>query len=302
MRRRSIVLLAAAAVLLAAGGGVALWLATRPADPADTARAYLGALQRGDGRAALDLVAGGADAHPGAREALAGATGLLSDATVTDVRATGATATVRAQAVLAGARRELAFSLRREGAGWVVDDDALGIAEIVPTLGEVVQIGGARVDAGAVALLPGGYPVAGAPTGLVTGSAEVLVLPGETTRVDVETRLSPEALTAAQEQLDAYAAACTTGGDAVPAACGLRIPWPADLAAATAFAYRVERLPAVRLSEDATAFVADGGAVVATVTGTTRAGQAATVTYRTDAWTLRGTVRLDGDGLTLAVR
>src|SRR3546814_16513216 len=82
---------------------------------------------------------------------------------------------------------------------------------------------------------------------------------------------------------------------------GLRLPAAADLVSASAGAYGVEQLPRLTLAADGRAFDATGGVVVATVTGTTRDGATRSVTYRDDAWTLRGEVRIRGEQLILGV-
>ena len=66
-------------------------------------------------------------------------------------------------------------------------------------------------------------------------------------------------------------------------------------------AFRIDQSPALTLSPDLRTFAATGGAIVATATGTTRAGGAGTFTYRADDWALRGTVCFTGDEMVLAV-
>ncbi|GAA5197308.1 hypothetical protein [Microbacterium jejuense] len=108
--------------------------------------------------------------------------------------------------------------------------------------------------------------------------------------------------TAVQEQVDAYADACAEPAAAVPGHCGIVIPWAADLAQLTSVAFRVEQRPTVAISADGGSFAATGGVLVASVTGTTRDGVAATFTYRTDAWTLRGDIDDEGDRIVVSVR
>nr|WP_017203945.1 hypothetical protein [Microbacterium barkeri] len=63
--------------------------------------------------------------------------------------------------------------------------------------------------------------------------------------------------------------------------------------------YRIERSPTVTLTP--TAFVADGGILVATITGTGQDGSPRTTTYRTDSWSVRGDVAFSADGIELSV-
>ncbi|GAA2006371.1 hypothetical protein [Microbacterium ulmi] len=159
----------------------------------------------------------------------------------------------------------------------------------------------ARAADAAAALLPGAYSASASPTGLLSGATTVVVLPGGDDDVAVEASLSADATAKAQAQLDAYARACAQPADAVPANCGIRVPWAADLAGLDRIAFRIEQLPAVVLSPDARSFAATGGILVATASGTARDGTAGSFTYRADDWALRGTVAFAGDGMVLGV-
>jgi hypothetical protein len=302
MRRRTILGVAAGVVVLAAAGGVAAWLLLARPGPDDAARAYLEALASSDAGAVFAHVEGGRDAHAAAVEAFSGATERISDERVVAVAVDADTATVDAEASLGGETYDMSFTLTRDGDRWLVSSGFLGEARLTATLGDAVTIGDAVVGEGAVELLPARYTVTGAPADLVTGSADVDVLPDRSTSVSVETALSDAAISEAQRQIDVYAGTCTTGGATVPEACGLRVPWPADFTAASRFAYRVERTPVLRIDARGGGFVADGGDVTVTVTGTPRGDGPPAVTYRNDAWTLRGALVLDADGLTLSVR
>ncbi len=107
--------------------------------------------------------------------------------------------------------------------------------------------------------------------------------------------------TIAQDELDAYADACTREATEVPPHCGLRVPWAADLATLDRVVFRVEQYPAIALSSDERTFSATGGVVVATAYGTTPDGAPARFTYRDDDWSLRGLVTRAGDELVLSV-
>lgn len=112
---------------------------------------------------------------------------------------------------------------------------------------------------------------------------------------------STDSLARAQRALEEHLEACTaplTDG-IVPEGCGIRIPWGTEFATVTTVTFRVERMPQVDVSGDT--FVADGGALVATVSGTGQDGTPRTETYRTDSWAVRGDVTVDGDEVDLTV-
>ena len=106
----------------------------------------------------------------------------------------------------------------------------------------------------------------------------------------------------AQRQLDEHLESCTedevTGG-AIPEKCGIRIPWGTEFAAVESVRFRIDRMPVLELTDDG--FIADGGVLVATVSGTGQNGAARTETYRTESWSVRGDVAVDGDRVDLDV-
>lgn len=104
----------------------------------------------------------------------------------------------------------------------------------------------------------------------------------------------------AQDELDALLTACAESTAAAPPEhCGIRIPWGTEFASVTGIRYRIETMPTLVL--DGGAFVAQGGVLVATVTGTGQDGAARTETYRTEDWTVRGDAVVDADGVELNV-
>jgi len=108
--------------------------------------------------------------------------------------------------------------------------------------------------------------------------------------------------TTAQQALDDHLEECTSAevsDDAVPDGCGIRIPWGTEFAAVDDVRFRIEQLPVLELTDGG--FVADGGVLVATVSGTGQDGSPRTETYRTDSWTLRGGVTVEGDTVELDV-
>lgn len=107
--------------------------------------------------------------------------------------------------------------------------------------------------------------------------------------------LDPQAL--AQQALDDHLEDCTSARvteGVVPDGCGIRIPWGTEFAAVDDARFRIDRMPALTLTDSG--FIAEGGILVATVSGTGQDGSPRTETYRTESWTLRGDVTVeDGD-------
>lgn len=103
----------------------------------------------------------------------------------------------------------------------------------------------------------------------------------------------------AQTALDDHLTECAESTSADPPAhCGIRIPWGTEFAVVSGIRFRIEALPELVLDGDA--FTADGGVLVATVTGTGQDGNARTETYRTENWSVRGDIT-DADGVGVEV-
>ncbi|MCT1479484.1 hypothetical protein [Microbacterium sp. p3-SID336] len=285
-----------AAALLLTAGAAWLWFATTRDTPEQAALAYLQALESGDPAAVAET---GMEVPETALSAFSAATARIDEPEVTSVRDTaeGATATVSFR--LAGAVHEASLALRSVDGRWVVDGTSLGTLLATTSIGAAVAVGDTTVATGEPApLLPAVYTVTAAPTALLSGEAEATVLPGDTATVQITAGLRDEATAAAQKQLEAHLATCTRPAPTPPEGCGIRIPWGTEFRAVTEFRYRIEQSPALTLA--GTGFTADGGVLVATVTGTGQDGSARTATYRTDSWSLRGTVAFTADGLQLS--
>lgn len=304
MKRGTVIAIAAGVVVILAGGGLAWWLLTRPPSADAAAATYLHALSEGD----FDTIAGMLPEQPSTdpdqlRTAFAGASAYISpdyEVELTDDSSgmTGA----RASVDLAGSPATVFFSLALVDGRWMLGADYLATLTATTTLGDSVRVGDALVPAATpVPLLPAEYLVAAAPSVILSGSESVAVTNEQPVEVAIEASLSPEATALAQEQLDAYAQACAEPAAAVPANCGLRVPWAADLATLDTIAFRIEQPPVVTLSPDAGTFAATDGIIVATATGATRDGTAASFTYRADDWALRGAVSFAGDEMVLRV-
>lgn len=309
MKRAAVVGVAIAAAVVV--GCFAWWLVARSPSAEDAARSYLEALSAGDFATIDEMRAVHLDDETERiiADAFAGADAFVKDPRIEEISSQGGTVGVRASAELAGERRELFFALGDEGGRWTLSGDYLATLEVTTSLagsdglaGESAWVGGALVPAGApVSLFPAEYSVEAAPRGILTGTASVAISNDGPSAVALEASLAPDATEAAQVQIDGYADACTQAAAAVPANCGLRVPWAADLATLTSIAFRIDQRPVLALSPDGRTFAATGGVVVATATGMTRSGADASFTYRADDWALRGTVSFEGDEMVLAV-
>ena len=112
----------------------------------------------------------------------------------------------------------------------------------------------------------------------------------------------------AQQSLDEHLEDCTSAEIAegvVPDGCGIRIPWGTEFAAVDDVRFRIEQLPMLTLTADGVTaedgFIAEGGILVATVSGTAQDGSPRTETYRTESWTLRGDVTVEDGEVDLDV-
>lgn len=303
MNRGAVIGIAAAAVVLVVAGGVTAWILTRPPSPEAVAEQYLQALSDGDFAAIEGLLAERDDGLDAAGTALAGAADFISDYSFEIGSESDAARTVRAEVQLDGEPAVVGFGLVEQDGGWKIGGDYLASLEVHTTVGDSVRVGGELFPAATpIPLLPAVYPVVAAPAGLVDGEGTAVVSNEAPVTIAIDAAVSPDATARAQEQLDAYADACAAPADAVPANCGVRVPWAADLATLTAITFRIDAYPAVTIGDDGQTFAAVDGEIVATAGGTTRDGGAGTFTYRADDWALRGTVEFTGDEMVLAVR
>lgn len=291
----------AAVVLI--GAGVAVWLVSRPPSAEAVAEDYLRALAAGDAARIDELLDDGDEHAELALKALSGADSYISGYSFEVSPAEAGMRTVRADVTLGGEPGIVGFTLTERDGRWLVGSDYLAELTAQTSIGDSVRVGGVLAPAGVpVALLPALYPVTAAPAGLTTGEASAVVTNQSPVTVTIDAAFSPAAVEAAQQQLDGYADGCAKPGTQIPPNCGLRIPWAADLATMSSVAFRIDAYPAVILAEDGRTFAATDGDIVATVSGTTRAGGPGTFTYRADDWALRGSVTFRGDEMTLAVR
>lgn len=301
-RRTAIGVAAASVVVVIAAGAVAAWVLLRPESAEDAAGRYLAALSRGDFAAVEPFLPDAVDdvETEQLKAAFSGATEYIQEYEYTVSDAGDGHRRVEADVELGGERRTVGFVLGEAGAGWQLESDYLGRLDVSTSLGDAVRVGDALTGL-SVELLPALYPVEPAPTGILAGGSEAVVTSPDATSASLAPSLTPEASALAQEQFDAYAVQCAATTDAVPDACGLRVPWAADLVTLDAIAFRIEAPPVVSLAPDGRSFEATEGVIVATASGADGDGIAASFTYRADDWALRGSVEFSGDEMALIV-
>lgn len=299
MSRRGWWLIGGISALVVIAAGLWFWQSTtRTPTPEEAARGYLHALESGDPEA---VAATGISVSATALDAFGAASALIEDAEVTTVREEpdGSSATVEIAFRLEDEPERAQLVLTPVEGRWTVDDSGLGTLTADSTIGSDVAIGEITTPAReTIALLPAGYTVAAAPTALLSGGTAARVLPGDHATAEIDAALRPEATTAAQSRLDEHLEACTTPAAEPPDGCGIRIPWGTEFREVTDIRYRIDESPTIALTP--TSFAADGGVLVATVTGTGQDGTARTTTYRTESWTLRGEVSFTAEGIALS--
>lgn len=307
MKRSAVVGIAiTAASALAIGAGVVGWTLTRPPSLEDAVEGYLSALADGD-LARLAEVRLPDTSNPDAERTLtaafSSATEYISEPKIEEVTTDSArTASARARVELGGGSHTIFFGLTLADGRWMVDRDYAASLEITTTLGDAVHVGDALVSTDTnVSLLPAKYLITAAPAQFVHGDSTVVATNEEPLTTTVTASVTSDATAQAQKQLDAYAGACTEPATTVPENCGIRVPWAADLVSLDRIAFRIEKYPVASIPDDGATFAATGGVLVATATGTSRAGGTASFTYRADDWALRGTVTFTGNEMVLAV-
>ncbi len=283
-------------VVLAVAGAAAWWFFLRPTSPEDTALAVFHALASGN----PDRVdAAGIEVSDTARTAFVAAIAHLSEPELRHVELHEDHALVTIGFRLGSIAHASVVRLEREGNRWTPHSgDVLGSVTPQTTPGAGIQIDDLFHPNGEpLVLLPAVYPLAAAPTTALEGGQHAYVLPGDSFALPLVASFRPEQTSISQQQLNEYLDGCTRTASAVPANCGIRIPWGADLAALAELRFRVESYPVIALLEHE--FLASGGVLIATAEGTDHAGTARAFTYRTTEWSVRGTIGFTPDGLTL---
>lgn len=297
-RRRTWIVAGALGVVVVLVAGVWIWqVASRPASAEDAALAYLRALESGDADA---LTAVSTEQPQGALDALSAAQERITDSSVTSIEQDTGAATAEVSFALADDRHTTSLHLVQADGRWRVDDSGLGSIRVDASEGSFVDAGDVPFSAGEeLSLFPAAYVISALPADLLDGTADAIVLPGESTDLSLEATVLPAAVDAAQEALDEHLADCTRGGETVPSGCGIRIPWGTEFRSVSEIRYRVEANPVLAL--DLPGFDAAGGTLVATVAGTGQDGAARTTTYRTESWLVRGDVAFSETGIELSV-
>lgn len=301
MRRGRVLAVLGAAAALAGIAGITVWALTRPPSIEDAAQAYLDALGDGDLPAIQAMRADrlGPDEEDALAAAFDAAAGYLTGGEVLEADQQGS---VVASGALGDGEVSLAFTMVEREGTWMLDTTSLTSLRVHSPLGDAAWVGGALVSLDTdVLLLPAVYDVAPAPRGILEGTQAVVVA-AEGAAVTLEPELAATATVQAQAQLDAYAQGCAASAPEVPAHCGLRVPWAADLASLDEVAFRVDAYPTVTLDLSDASFAATGGVIVVTATGPAREGGRGSFTYRSDDWSMYGEVTFAGDQMGLRVR
>ncbi|OCG76519.1 hypothetical protein [Microbacterium sediminis] len=286
--------------LIVVGAGLGVWWASsRGPDARDVAEQYLAALEEGD-VSALRRVTGASIEDP-AIQAFAQASSYVADATLEGVQTSGDRATARASVTLGGETHTFESPMERSDGVWRMGDVITVTAE--PSIGDTVAIGELSFAAGEpIRLYPAQYELTSLPGEVLDGSATVTALPGaDPAAVEVPQTFVDEAQEVVQERLAAHAEECAAATDAIPEACGIVVPWPADLREFRGVAFTIDHLPWVEIDTEAMTFAATGGSLTAAVTGIAHDGSEETFTYRADDWTLRGTMEVADGRLVLSV-
>lgn len=287
----------AAVVGVLVAAGLLWWLLPRPQSAGDAALELFHALAAGD---ATRVTGAGAPLTDAVRDAFAEADERISDPVLLKADVSDQVATVEIGYHLGDDEHSSTLTLHRDGQGWTVAEDTVfGSVRASAPWSTDAAIGEVPLPLDEeVVLLPAIYPLRAGPAELFIETA-VAVTAGGAQEVTLSPDLQGGALTLLQQQLDDYLDLCTAGGGSVPAQCGIRIPWAADIASLTQITYRVESYPVIAL--DLPGFRGQGGVLMATARGTGHDGQQKVVTYRTDQWGVRGDVEISADTLILAV-
>ena len=300
MKSRTVIaLIVVAAVVVVAGAGVVGWWMLRHGSVRSVAEQYLHALEAGDIDTIDTMMAGlplNREQRTTIGQAFAGATGHLTSARIDDIGSDGG---VRATGRLDGSPVTIFFAVSRSGK---LTGDFLGSLTVYPSIGTAARVGDATILAGAtVGLLPAVYPVRALPDEVLHGTRTVALSNESSTTVDLPVALADGATDAVQKQLAAYEDRCAASTTTVPAHCGLRVPWAADLRTLTSLDFRIDRRPALALAPDGSSFAASNGKITATARGKGWDGASHTLVYRADDWALRGRVVFDGATVSLHV-
>lgn len=292
-QRRATWIIGGAIVLVLLATAAIAWLLIPRASPEDQALAYLQALTEGD----VDAVeATGLDLGETTAAAFAAASDRPTGGEIESSTTDGRAAVVEVSFELAGTRHESTLTFSQRDGRWVPNPaSALGSVRFDAR----AAIAGTALPLDNTLLLPAVYDVDAAPVGLLDGSATIEVLPGSTDDVEIDATLRPETAGAAQSQLDEHLANCTRPAAEAPPSCGIAIPWAADFSIVSEIRYRIEQSPVITLTPSE--FQADGGVLVATVTGSALDGSAKTLTYRSTNWSVRGDVTFAEDDIVLSV-
>jgi len=291
--------IAVVVAVIVVGGAVVWGLSSRGPDAREVAERYVAALRDGD-VAGLRAVTGASVEDP-AIQAFAQADGYLDGLTLEAVETADDRGTLRATVAVDGEEHTIESPMERTDGVWRVGD--LVSVTVTPSIGDAFAIGSLTFPSGeTLRLYPARYEATSLPAEILDGAATITPLPGaDPAAVTIEQTFRDDARDAVQERVDAHVADCAAATDAIPEACGIVVPWPADLRELRQVAITLDRVPQVEIDTEQMTFAATGGAMTATVSGLAHDGSEQTFTYRADEWSLRGTMGFAGGQLVLSV-
>ena len=307
MKRPAKIALAGVGVLAAGALVAGYWFFVRELTAEDVAERYLDALVSGDAGAVRSVLADPDTVPEQTWTAFEAASAHPDEASLTGIETTEDTARAQATVSLGADAYEIAFDLAKtDPDGWRIAEAPLTEVAVSSSHGTWIGLDGEPVslDGGSasLSLLPAAYTVSGWPSAYLEG--ESVIVPGlddSATSVELDPSFTEQAQSDAEAQLTAYLEACLEPADDVDQGCGMVIPWPADLAEASEIVYRADAMPEIAVDLDAGTFQATGGAVAATVRGSLADGTESEFSYRTDDWSVYGSVAADGEGLLISV-
>ena len=285
--------------VLVAGGFATWWFVLRTPGAEEVALEVFRALESGD---AERVERAGVEVPDAAAAAFGEALALIAEPSVRSASETEDRAEVVVAFRLDGDSFASTVALRKVEGRWVPDAaDVLGtvVPHVEPGAGAAIGFTVLPNDEPST-LLPAVYLATAAPSAILAGEQRIEVFPGGPAgSIVLDAEVRPDAAAIAQAHLDDYLDACTQPAASVPANCGIRVPWGADLASLEGIRFRIDRLPVLELTEQG--FIARGGELVATATGRSHSGRAATSTYRSTDWGVQGDILFEPEGIVLRV-
>jgi hypothetical protein len=284
--------------------------------PEATARNYLTAISQGKASTANKLVDPGVSKGAAALlsdDVLKESKALMKNPKVTDVSTRGDSANVELTYSIDGTVYDGNLQLSKDGKQgvffdkWKIDKPLLASVYVYTTEGNMVSVNGNDVDFGKsyeLAAYPAAYEIGAPESSFFEAEAQTFVAATGSKAVydsiDLELTPTQELTDAVQEKVNEYLDTCATQTVPNPENCGLRSLYYFDFSGEPSFSYKVDKYPEITVDETGTYFDATKGKVTGTATGELSypGGQGSAV-YTWDDWTVRGSIVIDGDEVTI---